>query len=286
MDDRYRALLAQSFPDLPVRSFAYLGAGEDHIAFAVDETLIVRFNKADDRAALAREVRVLRYVATLTELAVPHPAYVAHDAGFLGYPKLPGTPLLAARGAFELRRWPDFARQIGGFLRAINDAPVAPLAEVLAAEIVSPEELLTEARASFAEVRQRIPRPFWASIQAFLDAVPEEHSFTPVLAHNDLGIEHILVDVAARRVTGIIDWGDAALADPAYDLGKLYRDLGPAVLDALLDAYDVGSARAALRRRAIFYARCGVLEELAFGLDTGRDEYSTKSLAALPWLFP
>ncbi len=56
----------------------------------------------------------------------------------------------------------------------------------------------------------------------------------------------MLVDPDTWEVTGIIDWSDAAIVDPAYDFGLLYRDLGPRA-----------------RRRA----------------------YVDKSLAALEWLF-
>jgi hypothetical protein len=42
----------------------------------------------------------------------------------------------------------------------------------------------------------------------------------------------------------------------------------------------------ALQERAHFYARCSVFEDLAYGLQTGRDTYVDKSLAALAWLFP
>ena len=43
---------------------------------------------------------------------------------------------------------------------------------------------------------------------------------------------------------------------------------------------------AALRNRAVFYARCSVFEDLAFGLDTGRYAYVTKCVSAMQWLFP
>ncbi len=285
MNDTYRAILALALPTLTIGTFAYSGEGEDHIAFEVNDSLIFRFDKGNDRAALAREVRVLHAVKTLLTVPTPNPTYVGLAEGFIGYPKLPGTPLLAVADTFDLRHWPDFARQLGGVLRAVNDAPAAPLADVLEEDVAGSEGVLSEARESFAAVRQHIPRYHRGAIEAFLDTVPEEAQFTPVFAHNDLGIEHILIDVATRQVTGIIDWGDAALADPAYDFGKLYRDLGAAVLDALLDEYQAGDMRNAIRRRAVFYARCGVLEELAFGIETGRDEYSAKSLTALPWLF-
>ena len=41
-----------------------------------------------------------------------------------------------------------------------------------------------------------------------------------------------------------------------------------------------------LGQRAVFYARCRVLEDLAYGLQRGRDKYLDKSLAAMAWLFP
>jgi aminoglycoside phosphotransferase (APT) family kinase protein len=97
-----------------------------------------------------------------------------------------------------------------------------------------------------------------------------------VFSHNDLGIEHVLVDPAGWAVTGVIDWSDAALVDPAVDVGLLYRDLGPPAL-ALVGGPDA--------ERAVFYARCAMLEDLAYGVTTGLDRYVAKSRTALSWLF-
>jgi aminoglycoside phosphotransferase (APT) family kinase protein len=105
-----------------------------------------------------------------------------------------------------------------------------------------------------------------------------------VLCHDDLGIEHVLVD-GDGAVTGVIDWSDAAVADPAGDLGRILRDLGPDALDAALAAFAPDDPEP-LRRRAAFRARCGALEDLAYGLDEGRPAHVDKVLVALPWLFP
>jgi aminoglycoside phosphotransferase (APT) family kinase protein len=85
-----------------------------------------------------------------------------------------------------------------------------------------------------------------------------------VLIHGDLGAEHVLVD--GDRITGVIDWGDAAIGDPAVDHGRLMRDLGP-----IAGGGD----------RARFYAVCTAIEDLAFGLEAGRDSYRVNALAAL-----
>lgn len=89
----------------------------------------------------------------------------------------------------------------------------------------------------------------------------------------------------AGAVTGVIDWGDAAVADPAGDLGRIHRDLGPAALDAALAALAPADP-AATRARAVFRARCGAVEDLAYGLDEDRQPYVAKVVTALPWLFP
>ena len=94
----------------------------------------------------------------------------------------------------------------------------------------------------------------------------------------------MLVEPDTGAITGIIDWSDAAIVDPAYDVGLLYRDLGPVALDAILRS-DLGAGDGGLRDRAVFYAQCNVLEDLAYGHEAGRPEYVDKSLATLGWLF-
>jgi aminoglycoside phosphotransferase (APT) family kinase protein len=89
---------------------------------------------------------------------------------------------------------------------------------------------------------------------------------------------------ADGAVTGVIDWSDAAVADPGGDLGRIHRDLGPAALDAALTAFRPARP-AAVRERAVFRARCGAIEDLAYGLDEDRPAYVSKSVNALPWLF-
>jgi aminoglycoside phosphotransferase (APT) family kinase protein len=74
----------------------------------------------------------------------------------------------------------------------------------------------------------------------------------------------LLVDVEAWTVTGVIDWADAAITDPARDLAMIYRDLGPDVFDLTLEHYG-GRFDDADRGRAAFYARCKLLEDAAHG---------------------
>ncbi|MFJ8804401.1 hypothetical protein [Streptomyces sp. NPDC102487] len=38
-------------------------------------------------------------------------------------------------------------------------------------------------------------------------------------------------------MSGVLDWNDAAVVDPAYDFRLLHRDLGPAALRAAISSY-------------------------------------------------
>ncbi len=55
---------------------------------------------------------------------------------------------------------------------------------------------------------------------------------------------------------GIIDWSDAAIVDPAYDFGLVYRDLGPGAARVAIRSYRTeANDIAALRQRAVFLCR-------------------------------
>ena len=101
--------------------------------------------------------------------------------------------------------------------------------------------------------------------------------------HGDLGAEHLLV--ADGRLSGIVDWGDAAVFDPAVDFARLLRDFGQAFLDDTVAAYG-GPPDEGFAERVLFVARCAALEDLAYGVATGRAEYSTAARASLGRLFP
>jgi aminoglycoside phosphotransferase (APT) family kinase protein len=58
----------------------------------------------------------------------------------------------------------------------------------------------------------------------------------PSLRHGDFWHGNILVDPSSGRLTGVIDWEKAAIADPAEDLATL-RHLTGGLADSVLRAY-------------------------------------------------
>ncbi|WP_141580597.1 phosphotransferase family protein [Actinomadura sp. WMMA1423] len=285
-----RDVVAAQMPGYRVGSVVLLGEGEDNVAFQVDDELIVRFGKESDAAERALrvrdEARLLGAVADVSPLPVPEPSFTDAEQGCLAYFKLPGLPLIDADPRERSAHVGSIAGVLGEFLAALHAVPVGRMAGLVETDDEPMAVWLEESAQIYATIIETVPPERRPAVEAFLDTPPPDGPRELVFSHNDLGIEHVLIDPVKWAVTGVIDWSDAAITDPARDFGLLYRDLGSAALDRALDVYRHGADLGEIRVRAGFYARCGVLEDMAYGLETGFSVYLDKSLAALEWLFP
>ncbi|WP_186763020.1 phosphotransferase [Lentzea tibetensis] len=225
-------------------SVELLGEGLDNVAYEVNGMLVVRCSKR----GMGNEVELLKLLKDISPLPVPEPIYA--DERCMAYPKLPGTPL---NGDTRLL---DTLADFLATLHAMNTEDVEDLVEI-------DHQPLTEWRDEAVTYAEQLGYHELAE-QLKNQALPEPATEL-VFSHNDLGAEHVLTQDG--EITGIIDWTDAAICDPAYDYGLLYRDLGPAALDA---------CPGVLVERVEFYARCTIFEDLVHGRDA----------TALGWLFP
>ncbi|MGW6331178.1 phosphotransferase family protein [Nocardia rhamnosiphila] len=286
-----RDIVTGHLPGYRIGPVTLLGEGEDNLAYEVNGELIVRFTKEPDpesRAArVIEETTLLAAVANISPLPVPEPCFRVPEQGCLAYFALPGRPLIDLPAPQRSAHTRSIAAALGRFLAALHTAPVDRMADLVDTDDEPKESWLAEATGTYETVADAVPREHRAAVEAFLGTPPPADRYGLVFSHNDLGIEHVLVEPVSGTVTGIIDWSDAAIVDPAYDFGLLYRDLGPAALDTALDDYrtDTHDVRA-IRARAAFYAQCSVLEDMAYGIEHGLHKYLDKSLTALTWLYP
>jgi aminoglycoside phosphotransferase (APT) family kinase protein len=215
---------------------------------------------------------------------VPQPIFAVPEEGCIAYVKLPGVPLLDLPRHQWSDHAPSIAATLGELLTALHAVPASRMTDLVDPDEFALTEWLREAAGAYPAVASRVPPAHRPPIESFLAAPPPDDKHVPVFSHRDLGIEHVLVDPVVWTVTGIIDWSDAAIVDPAYDFGLVYRDLGPEAFRAAIGTgpHDLTG----LRERAAFYARCTVFEDLAYGIDTGQHKYVEKSVTAMGWLFP
>ena len=93
-------------------------------------------------------------------------------------------------------------------------------------------------RPRLAALIDAIAAPLAAEAVAAIDAHAEALAAVEVgaLCHGDLKAAHILVD--AGRLVGVIDWGDAVVADPLWDIARFAHRAEAASLAGLLAGYD------------------------------------------------
>ncbi|MEU6414224.1 aminoglycoside phosphotransferase family protein [Microbispora sp. NPDC046933] len=280
MTERIIRLLARHLPGYVVSTVERLGEGQDNAAYEVNGDLVVRQSKIADSAlrgeAVRREAALLAAVSELSPLPVPQPIFVDEEAGALAYGKLPGRPL----NTHPVREPTRLAAPLGAFLSRVHGAPVERMEAFVPRDTYSMSELLEEAEGYYRDIVAHLPPAAQRLVEGFLSTAAPAEPGVLTFCHNDLGSEHLLVDVEASAVTGVIDWTDAAIADPAYDLALVYRDLGPEVYERTLAHYQ-GRHDDADHERAVFYARCALLEDVAYGLRSGARSYADAGLAHL-----
>lgn len=278
-------LVARHLPDVEMESVTPISEGLDNAAYVVNGELIVRLSKTEDIAErserVRREAALLNVVAPYSTLPVPEVVFVDTEAGAIAYRMLPGVPL----NRIDLQDSVSIASDLGTFLGALHRVLITDVEGLVDADTYPLADWLHDAERHFVEVEETLPASSRPQIEAFLSDSPPPDSTRLVFCHNDLGSEHVLVDASTGCITGIIDWSDAAITDPARDLGIILRDLGPPALDAAAASYGL-TFEDDDRERAVFHARCKLLEDIAFGLETGASRYLENGLAHLTWLFP
>jgi aminoglycoside phosphotransferase (APT) family kinase protein len=291
MDDETAARrIRQDFPCLNIARTVPLGEGLGNVAFEVNDTYVFRFPKTPvDIADLQRELAILPVVFRHSTLPVPRPEFVPPDRSYVGYRTVPGRILMDVAEEISVSARAAMGTQLGAFLSGIHGIEMMALDPAsVKHESLCLEDCLASARDDYAKAQPGIPARHVAAVERFLDSCPaaESRDGAAVFSHNDQGSEHILVLNGA--VAGIIDWGDTAFTDPAYDFGLLYRDLGPAVLEAALERYSrvPSGEKDRIRRRARFYGRWRVLENIAYGLEPQHSAYLAAAMRSLTWLFP
>jgi aminoglycoside phosphotransferase (APT) family kinase protein len=261
------------------KSIVRIDHGWDSIAFDVDDEWILRLPRRPEvRADLRKEAALLPLLAPKLPVPIPEVAAVEDNptAFVIVHRKLRGTPLSASVDE------PSVARELGGFLAALHDIPAAAeagLAETseddwLGEQIAFVERC--EAVLEFLDAGER--RRAESMFESYLARPPE---YRPALLHGDLGPEHILC--RGETVTGVIDWSDARVGDPALDFGWLLHAPAEAFRETLLEAYvaEGGRVDSTFRERALYFRQLGPWHEVLFGLRTGEAELVESGLTGV-----
>ncbi len=278
-----RAIVQQQFPALAVERVEYLDEGWDNVVYEADGWLLRFPKRADVEPSLAVELALLPLLEARLPVAVPRFELRGEPSErfprrFAGYRKLPGQT------GDEIELADEQLLRLGGalgdFVTELHRFPV-PLARELGvpkgSETRAPELLKARVAQRFHLVERAAPH-LLERARRFLEASPPRvYEGQPRFLHADLTRAHVLV--TGERISGVIDWADVSVGDPACDFAGFFHWGGEPMFRAGIERYPF--ADAGLAERARFVATCLGFYDIYYGLETGKPECVTIGLRAL-----
>ncbi len=261
--DRLREVVTLCFPEIPIRAANLIPTGWENYVLEVNHELIFRFpRRREGVTQLQLELKLLPIVARVSSIRVPEVEWIWQGGRglrriFVGYRKILGMHMTS--DLVDASEDSPMVLELSDFLNEIHSLPITRLRKLGVPYVTQAEwtrnngRLLHKITLEVQPLLNQKARRRLSSILNDFRNYRDSVRFEPVFRHCDLNGANILCDPSAKRITGIIDWGDASIGDPAYDFSGLLYEYGTKFLDALLSHYSLGN-KSDFRKRIIFYS--------------------------------
>ncbi len=227
-------------------SLKVCGQGTDNIAFEANDEFIFRFPIHQLSAQkLENQAKLLDVISEVVNLPVPRYEIIGHDDmtgfGFASYRKINGEQL-KKRDFFKLseKSKERFFEDVSVFLSKLHSIPLQTgrccgLEETNVLSDLE-EDLFTLRKLVFPKLSKKSAEYVESFIEKYLEKSDNRNQEMAVL-HGDLSEDHIIYDFQRDCIAGIIDFGDAFIFEPAYDIYWLWGALGNKFLRAMANNY-------------------------------------------------
>jgi aminoglycoside phosphotransferase (APT) family kinase protein len=264
-------LIEEQFPELKPVYVKVLGEGFDNTVYNVNDSFVFRFpRRAVAVKLLETENHLLPELVPILPIQIPEPIYFGMPTAeyawpFTGYRIVHGETVNCLTNDQRLQS----AKPLANFLRTLHRFPVQKARELgvqgdelnrldLALRIPRLKQNLSKA------IELGIYEDSEAIVKFLLSLPSKSYYVEPTLVHGDLHVRNLLVD-SNGSVSGIIDWGDTHIGDPAIDLSIVYSFLPPEGRDLFYQHY--GNVHLQTKQMARFKAIYTALLLLLYGHD-------------------
>ncbi|ARU62241.1 hypothetical protein CBW65_15420 [Tumebacillus avium] len=248
----------------------------------VGERLVFRFPRTEQgKRELWQEEQVLPELAGKLGVGIPEFLYRSEadeDVTYAGYRQIPGSQLTAeVFSNMTSAEKMELAVTLGSFLTTLHIHEPTIQLPMIAKEHWAAfyREIEAKAFPLLNGVEQDWTRELFRD---FLQD-PENFAYTPRLLHGDLSADHLLA--CSGRLTGVIDFGDLRIGDPAYDFVGLYVEYGATFTQEVLAHYKLPQDEKFWQRVSGFYSGRLSFHSILYGLDTGSDRHVQAGLENL-----
>ncbi len=258
-------IIKEEFPRLNYSKAKLNNKGWDHTILILDDKFVFRFPKDECYIKKIKiEMELLNTFNKDSPLRVPKYHFMGKDSVFGGYKLIEGKELTkTVFGKLSNFQKKNCAKQLGEFLTILHNFPVSIAKKIGLKDDwpLSDEKKEYENRKSFIfSVLSNNEGNFVKSFSKKYFSMKIPSSLTVI--HNDLSGAHILINNG--KITGVIDFGDSSLGDPAKDFAWLW-ELGDRFALDVLRSYDRQIDKEFLVR-SHYYNFAGTLSQLYHGV--------------------
>jgi aminoglycoside 2''-phosphotransferase len=231
----YIERIKQIFPYNLAETFLHEG-GDDFLVIEVNNVWIFRFPRQEfSRKAFAVEKAFLSRFDPISPLPVPDYQYSGDDFG--GYRKIRGSSLSIelfqnlSGGSRE-----RIAQQLGQFLSTIHNFPMDEAKQIGLTEDWDGwyVKIIQNYRETAAPMLSPSARK---TTLHFIERTIAE-PFEVRVIHGDFALEdHVFFDVQRQELSGVIDFADVTLNDPAHDFQNIVEYGGEGFYDVVMENY-------------------------------------------------
>lgn len=231
--DAYESTVRDVLEDR-VESIVRIDEGWTHIVLEINGKWIFRFVRDPSNTQLAVEQAFLPLLKDHSPVPIPEILYSGAD--FIAYEKIEGVKFSESVFlSLGRRERTSHAAALGDFLSSLHAVTfehcylkTAPFGGCDFWEELWP----AAAPRLQSDIRKRAEGYFRRALPRV-----ESAAFRNVVTHSDFGTGNVLIDAAGSKLTGVIDFGDISLGDPATDFATFYRRFGKPFAEDMAQAY-------------------------------------------------
>ena len=221
----FKDLVKSAFPELKIDKIKKIGEGDTYVAFLINDHYLFKQAKAKEgRQQLKKEVSLMKSLAGSFSISIPRFVLVTPDYHFGAYEILPGISFTEYLKRNEFTS--AHSEQIVRFLTALHATATGTVQDCMLPvmnyfeEYEQDYEFVKKMPATIFSKKQK--EIIFETYEYYLSC-KDNFEYKPVLLHNDFSFNHIICDPISGIITGVIDFGDAAFGDAAYDFFFLYE---------------------------------------------------------------